>query len=52
MVHYLEHYVEQLFHVNIINDPISTDRYITIISEDLRIGKIDLGFVHFLQVFL
>lgn len=34
------------------NGPISTDRCITIIFKDLRIGKIDLGFVHFLQKFL
>lgn len=48
MVHYLEHYVEQVFHLNLINNPISTDRCITKILKDLRIGKIDLRFVNFL----
>lgn len=51
MVRYIEHYVEELFHLNRINDPLSTDRRITKILKDLRISKIDLEFVNFLQSF-
>lgn len=52
MVHYLEHYVQQLFLSNLTDEPISTDRCITIILKYFRTGKIDLGFVNFLQKFL